>query len=115
MDKPRGRSDDMIIVNGVNVFPSQVEEALRDFEDTTPHYMIYLRKKGALDEAEIHIEISEKLFFDQMSKQKELMDKLTARFTSLLQIKPKIKIVEPRSLVRFEGKAKRVVDERKID
>ena len=114
MEKPQGRSDDMMIVNGVNVFPSQVEEALRAFEETTPHFMIYLRKRGALDEAEIHIEISEGLFFDKMSKQKELVDNITNRFTSLLQFKPKVKLVEPKTLVRFEGKARRVVDEREI-
>ncbi|MDR2869099.1 MAG: phenylacetate--CoA ligase [Deferribacteraceae bacterium] len=112
MDKPAGRTDDMFIVNGVNVFPSQVEDALRAFEEATPHFMIYLRKKGALDEVEIQLEVSEALFFDEMKKQKELLDNMTARFASLLQIKPKIKLVDPRSLQRFEGKAKRVVDER---
>ncbi len=112
MEKPTGRTDDMFIVNGVNVFPSQIEDALRAFEDATPHYMIYLRKKGALDEVELQLEISERLFFDEMRKQKELIDKLSNTITSFLQFKPKIKLVDPRSLQRFEGKARRVVDER---
>lgn len=112
MDKPTGRTDDMFIINGVNVFPSQIEDALKAFEDTTPHYMVYLRKKGALDDMEIHLEISESLFFDEMKRQKELLDDLQARFSSVLQLKPKIKFVEPRSLQRFEGKARRVIDER---
>ncbi|MDR0453529.1 MAG: phenylacetate--CoA ligase [Deferribacteraceae bacterium] len=112
MDKPTGRSDDMFIVNGVNVFPSQIEDALKFFEDTTPHFLVYLRKKGALDEVEIAIEVSDNLFFDKMKKQKELLDNIAAKFTSMLQFKPKVKLVEPRTLQRFEGKARRVIDER---
>ena len=112
MDKPVGRSDDMFIVNGINVFPSQIEEILKFFEDTTPHYMVYLRKKGALDEAEIALEVSDRLFFDEMKKQKALLDSIMAKFASVLQFRPKVKLVEPRTLQRFEGKAKRVIDER---
>ncbi|MGA1861494.1 phenylacetate--CoA ligase [Deferribacter thermophilus] len=112
MEKPSGRTDDMIIVNGVNVFPSQVEEALKEIEDTTPHFMIYVRKKGALDMMEIHLEVSENLFFDEMKRQKEVLDKITERLFNYLGIKPKVKLVEPKSLERFEGKAKRVIDER---
>lgn len=112
MEKPSGRTDDMIIVNGVNVFPSQVEEALKEIEDTTPHFMIYVRKKGALDMMEIHLEVSENLFFDEMKRQKEVLDKITEKLFNYLGIKPKVKLVEPKSLERFEGKAKRVIDER---
>ncbi|MGA1845788.1 phenylacetate--CoA ligase family protein [Deferribacter abyssi] len=112
MEKPSGRTDDMIIVNGVNIFPSQVEEALKEIEHTTPHFMIYVKKKGALDMMEIHLEVSENLFFDEMKRQKEILDQITDRLFNYLGIKPKVKLVEPKSLERFEGKAKRVVDER---
>lgn len=112
MEKPNGRTDDMFIVNGVNIFPSQIEEALSKIEYASNHYMIYLKKKGALDAMELHIEATEGLFFDEMKKQKELLEGLTARLTSILQIRPKIKLVEPKTLERFEGKAKRVIDQR---
>ncbi len=112
MAKPSGRTDDMLIVNGVNVFPSQVEEILTEFDHATPHYMIFLKKKGHLDQMEINLEISEHLFFDEMKKQKALLDSLTERMYTVLGIKPKIKFVEPRTIERFEGKASRVVDRR---
>lgn len=112
MDKPRGRTDDMIIVNGVNVFPSQVEEALRQFAGVTPHYMIYLKKRGALDAMEIKIETVDTIFFDEMKRQKVFLENLTDKLASILQIKPKVLLVMPHTLERFTGKAKRVVDER---
>ena len=114
MEKPRGRSDDMIIVNGVNIFPSQISEALEQVEAASPHYMVFVRKKGALDEMEIHIEINEDMFFDEMKKQRSLHEELIQKLQKILVIKPKIKLVEPKSLERFEGKAKRVVDEREF-
>jgi phenylacetate-CoA ligase len=112
MEKTSGRTDDMLIINGVNVFPSQVEEVLQEFDHATPHYMIFIKKKGHLDLMEINVEISEHLFFDEMKKQRELLENLTERMYTVLGIKPKLKLVEPRTIDRFEGKAKRVVDER---
>lgn len=114
MEKTFGRTDDMLIINGVNVFPSQVEEVLREFDEATPHYMIFIKKKGHLDLMEIDVEVSENLFFDEMKKQRELLEKMNERLFSVLGIKPKIKFVEPKTIVRFEGKAKRVVDERQF-
>lgn len=110
MDKPSGRTDDMVIVNGVNVFPTQIEEVLKQFDETTPHYMVFLKKKGKLDMLEIDIEMTENLFFDEMKKQKEILEMVTERMFNVLGIKPKIKFVEPKSIERFEGKAKRIVD-----
>ena len=112
MDKPKGRTDDMFIVNGVNIYPSQIEEALGNFSNVTPHYMIHLKKKGALDLMELHIETNDSMFFDEMKKQKVFLDTFTSKLTSILQIKPKVLLVEPKSIERFTGKAKRVVDER---
>lgn len=112
MDKPKGRTDDMIIVNGVNIFPTQVEEALSQFSDITPHYMIYLKKRGALDSMEIQIETVDAIFFDEMKRQKVFLENLTDKLASVLQIKPKVLLVMPHTLERFTGKAKRVIDER---
>jgi len=114
MEKPSGRTDDMLIINGVNVFPSQVEEALKEFDQATPHYIIIVKKKGHLDLMEIQLEISENLFFDEMKKQRELLEKMHERMFNVLGIKPKIKFVEPKTIERFEGKAKRVIDERQF-
>ncbi len=112
MDKPSGRTDDMLIINGVNVFPSQVEEVFNAFEHTTPHYMIFVKKKGYLDLMEIHLEVSESMFFDEMKKQRQWLENLNEKMFNVLGIKPKVKLVEPKSIERFEGKAKRVIDER---
>jgi phenylacetate-CoA ligase len=114
MDKPSGRTDDMLIVNGVNVFPSQVEEVFSGFDYTTPHYMIFIKKKGYLDLMEIHLEVSESMFFDEMKKQRQWLEQLNEKMFNVLGIKPKVKLVEPKTIKRFEGKAKRVVDERHL-
>jgi phenylacetate-CoA ligase len=114
MEKPQGRTDDMLIINGVNVFPSSVEEALSKVKGVSPHYMIFVRKKGALDAMEIKVEVTEDIFFDEMKKQRTLVEDLTSQFQKVLLLKPKVTLVSPRSLERFEGKAKRVVDERTI-
>jgi phenylacetate-CoA ligase len=115
MEKPRGRTDDMIIVNGVNIYPSTVAEVLDYVNGASPHFMMIVSKKGALDELEIQIEVSEALFFDEMKKQKQLLEELVGLFQKAILIKPKIKLVMPSSLERFEGKAKRVVDNRMAD
>lgn len=114
MEKPSGRTDDMLIINGVNVFPTQVEEVLKEFDQATPHYFIIVKKKGHLDLMEIQVEISENLFFDEMKKQRELLEKINERMFNVLGIKPKVKFVEPKTIERFEGKAKRVIDERQF-
>ncbi len=112
MAKPAGRTDDMVIINGVNLFPSQIEEALGEFTGISPHFMVHIKKRGYLDEMELHIETTDTIFFDEMRKQKEFVDNLTSRLASKLQMRPKVLLVMPNSLERFTGKAKRVIDER---
>jgi len=114
MEKVTGRTDDMIIFKGVNVYPSQIEEVLLDFEGVTPHYQIVLGRDGALDTMEILVEVNESIFFDEMKKQRIMVDKIYDSIRDTLGVSPKVKLVEPRSLERFKGKAKRVVDKREI-
>ena len=114
MEKVTGRTDDMIIFKGVNVYPSQVEEILFEFEGVTPHYQIVLGRDGALDTMEILVEVNESIFFDEMKKQSTMVEKIYDSIRSTLGISAKVRLVEPRSLQRFEGKAERVIDERKI-
>jgi phenylacetate-CoA ligase len=115
MDKVRGRSDDMLIVRGVNVFPSQVEQVLHEFEGVTPHYQIILSREEALDRMEVLVEVSGELFFDEMRKQKEMVDRMHRRLKDELGLSVALRLVEPNTLERFSGKAKRVLDRRKVD
>jgi phenylacetate-CoA ligase len=114
MSRITGRTDDMLIIRGVNVFPQQIETALFDVEGTEPHYQIVIDRKGALDETTVMVEVSEKIFFDEMKKQKELIDTIKKRLASELGISVDVKLVEKKTLERFEGKAKRVIDNRKF-
>jgi len=114
MKRISGRTDDMLIVRGVNVFPSQIEEILMKIEGTEPHYQIIVDRKKALDELEIWVEISENIFFDEMKKQKDMIDHIHRDISSNLGVSAKIKLVEPKSIERTTGKAKRVIDKRKI-
>ena len=114
MAKPSGRTDDMLIIRGVNIFPSQVEEALLEIEGASPHFQIVVDRKGHLDEMEVWVEASEHLFFDSMRKQKELLDRITDHLQQSLGIKVKVKLVEPKTLERTSGKAKRVIDRRDL-
>lgn len=114
MGRVMGRTDDMLIIKGVNVFPSQIESVLCAIEGTEPHYQIVVDRKGALDEVTVLVEVSEAIFFDEMKKQRELIDLITRRLTSELGISVEVKLVEKKTLERFEGKAKRVIDRRKI-
>jgi len=114
MSRVMGRTDDMLIIRGVNVFPSQIEAVLFEIEGTEPHYQIIIERTGALDDATVLVEASEKIFFDEMKKQKELIDTIRKRMASELGISVEVKLVEKKSLERFEGKAKRVIDNRKL-
>jgi len=114
MEKVTGRTDDMIIFKGVNVYPSQVEEILFEFEGVTPHYQIVLGRDGALDTMEILVEVNESIFFDEMKKQRTMIENIFDAIRSTLGVSPKVKLVEPRSLERYKGKAKRVIDEREL-
>ena len=114
MQRVTGRTDDMLIIRGVNVFPSQIESVLLEFGDTEPHYLLVVDRKGNLDILEIWVEISDRLFSDKIRYMEELEGKLRERIGSVLGIAARIKLVEPRTIPRSEGKAKRVVDRREL-
>lgn len=114
MNKVTGRSDDMIIVRGVNVFPTQVESVLLEIGETEPHYQLVVTRVGSLDMLEIQVEVSERMFSDKVKRLEELEKKIHAQVDSILGISAKIRLVEPKSIPRSEGKAKRVIDKREI-
>ncbi len=114
MNRVTGRTDDMLIIRGVNVFPSQIESVLFNIGDRiSPHYQIIVDRVGALDTFEIQIEISESYFSDEVGKLQALKKEIEHEMTSNLGISAKITLVSPNSLSRSEGKAKRIIDNRK--
>ena len=114
MQRVTGRTDDMLIIRGVNVFPSQIEHLLMKVEGVEPHYVIVVDKTGALDELEIKVEVSESLFSDEIKKLESLRKRIHEEVRSVLGITAKITLVEPRTIERGLGKAKRVIDVRDI-
>jgi phenylacetate-CoA ligase len=108
------RSDDMFIIRGVNVFPSQVEAGLLRVEGTLPHYQIVLTREKGLDEMEVQVEVTQAVFSDKVRALEELHKRLEAAIESVIGIRAKVTLVEPRTLARSEGKAKRVIDQRKL-
>jgi phenylacetate-CoA ligase len=113
MDKVCGRSDDMLIIRGVNVFPSQIEALLLEVEGVEPHYQVVVDRRGALDDIEVMVEVDEAIFSDEMKVMNALAEKIAARMRSTLGITAKITLVEPSSIERGAGKARRVIDKRK--
>jgi phenylacetate-CoA ligase len=109
------RSDDMLIIRGVNVFPSQIEAALLKVEKTLPHYQIIVRRDGDMDDMEIRIEVTAELFSDRVSEIERIAKRLSHAVESTTGIHAKIRLVEPQTLERSEGKARRVLDLRKLD
>lgn len=114
MHKVLGRSDDMVIIRGVNVFPSMVESVLLNIPGVEPHYLLIVDRKGNLDQLEVQVEVSEQLFSDEVRKLEELGAVIGKEMESALGINAKIRLVEPKSIERSEGKAKRVIDRRNI-
>ncbi len=114
MSRVAGRSDDMLIIRGVNVFPSQIEEALLRVEGTTPHYLIEVDRPGTLDRVRVQVEIRPELFSDRMDRMQALRERIAREIHGLAGIRAEVELVEPRSIERFAGKAKRVVDRRKL-
>lgn len=110
MAKVTGRTDDMLIIRGVNVFPSQIETVLAEMEGVQPQYLIIVTRRGYLDELEIQVELAPNWFTGKYKDLEELERRLTHRLQSVLLIRPKIKLLEPRSLERTVGKAVRVKD-----
>jgi len=113
MKKTMGRTDDMLIIRGVNVFPSQIEEVLFDIEGCEPHYRLVLETEGAMDVLEVHIEVTENIFFDEMKKQRAFLEHVEKCIHKVLGISVTVKLVEPNSIPRHEGKADRLIDNRK--
>lgn len=114
MERVSGRTDDMLIIRGVNVFPTQVESVLLEIGEVEPHYQLVVTRNGNLDELEILVELSEQLFSDKMSELDLLENKIKSRISSVLGISAKIRFVEPKTIPRSEGKAVRVIDKRNI-
>jgi len=113
ISKIQGRTDDMIIVRGINVFPSQIEHVLLGIEGTQPHYQLIVdRKSSKLDEVEIHVEVDEKLFSDEIKELRSLEAKIKHEIESVLSVNVTVKLVEPKTIERSEGKARRVIDKR---
>jgi phenylacetate-CoA ligase len=114
MQRILGRTDDMLIIKGVNVYPSQIEEVLFDIEGTKPHYQLLVEREGRLDKVTVLVEVSEAIFFDQMKKQRQMIELIKKRLATELGIGVEVKLVGEKSLERSEGKARRVVDKRKL-
>ena len=112
MEKTMGRSDDMLIIKGVNVFPTQIEEVLFQVEGCEPHYQLIVERQGTLDTLEVQIEVNENIFFDEMRKQRAFVEMLEKRLATNIGLHAKIKLVEPSVIPRHEGKANRIIDKR---
>ncbi len=113
ISKIKGRADDMIIIRGVNVFPSQIEGVLMEIEEAEPHYQLVIsREKGGLDQLEVRVEIGEKFFSDEIRRLEALENKIHDEIESVLGITTKVRLVEPKTIERSMGKAKRVIDMR---
>lgn len=110
MAKPHGRSDDMLIIRGVNVFPSQIETVLVEMAETEPHYELIVTREGALDSVEIKVELNEEFFSDEMKVMHELEMKIKNRLKNALGLSGKVTLVAPKTIERTVGKAKRVID-----
>jgi len=114
MERVSGRTDDMLIIRGVNVFPSQIESVLLEIGEVEPHYQLIVTREGILDNLEIRVEVSENMFSDKISNLEVLENNIKHRIASVLQISAKIKLVEPKTIPRSEGKSKRVIDNRNL-
>ena len=114
MSRVMGRTDDMLIIRGVNVFPSQVEEALLRVEGTAPHYKIEVDRPGTTDQITVHVEVVPEQFSDKMSQMQQLRDAIDREIQSVTGIRMQVNLVAPQTLERFAGKASRVVDRRQL-
>jgi phenylacetate-CoA ligase len=112
MSKVLGRTDDMLIIRGVNVYPSWVEKSLLEIDGIEPHYLIVVDKHGELDSLEVWVEVSEGVFSDDTRAMREFAEKVEAHLKSALNVRTNVSLKEPNSLERREGKAKRILDRR---
>ncbi len=114
MGRITGRSDDMIIVRGVNVFPSQIESVIVGIEGVAPHYMLVVGRENSSDTLEVQVELNQDMLSDTVSDIENLRNKISEQIKSVVGVSAKVTIVPPKTLPRFEGKAKRVIDNRKL-
>ncbi|MDR1102382.1 MAG: phenylacetate--CoA ligase [Tannerella sp.] len=114
MDRILGRSDDMLIIRGVNVFPSQIESVILELPEFEPHYLIIVDRVNNIDTFQVQVELRPEYYSDEMNRMLAIKNKVAARMQSVLGIQPDIRIVEPRTLERSQGKAKHVIDNRKL-
>ena len=110
MERITGRSDDMLIIRGVNVYPSQIEQVLLGIPMVAPHYQVVLTKRGSMDHVEVHVEVAPQFAFDEVRELERLQSRVKSEIQSALAVSIAVKLVEPKSIARSEGKAKRVVD-----
>ncbi|GAB4345436.1 MAG: phenylacetate--CoA ligase [Candidatus Abyssubacteria bacterium] len=113
MARVAGRTDDMLIIRGVNVFPSQIESVLVAIEEAEPHYQIIVSKDGVMDTLEVQVEVDQRLFSDEIKKLQQVERKIAHEINSMLGINVKVTLVQPKTIERSMGKAKRVIDMRK--
>ncbi len=114
IDRIMGRTDDMLIIRGVNVFPSQIEEVLVQIEEVAPHYQLIVNREHNLDVLTVMVEVNEKVFSDEIKGLEMIEKKIEQDIEDMLGISVRVKLVEPRTIERSEGKAKRIIDNRKI-
>ena len=115
MGRITGRTDDMLIIRGVNVFPSQIESVLLEIEETEPHYLIVVNRVNNIDSLEIWVEVNSRIFSDEIKGLEAVERKIQHEIHNVLGLTAAIKLVEPKTIERSEGKAKRVVDNRPKD
>lgn len=114
MSKVTGRTDDMLIIRGVNVFPTQIESVLLEMGETAPHYQLIVDRVGTLDNLEVWVEMTQALFSDEVKHIEDLEREIRKEIENTLGLSVKVRLVEPKSIERSEGKAKRVIDKRKL-
>jgi phenylacetate-CoA ligase len=114
MNRVSGRTDDMLIIRGVNVFPSQIESVLMEVEGVEPHYQLVVDREGNLDLLTVLVEVGELSFSDEVRRLQQLEKVIAKNIKEYLGVSAKVKLVEPKSIARSEGKAVRVIDNRKL-
>ncbi len=110
-----GRTDDMFIIRGINVFPSQIESVLLSFEEVEPHYLIEVDREGTLDRLSVQVEISPRFFTDRVGQLEDLRKRIAAELESVLSLSLEVTLMEPKSIARSEGKVQRVIDKRELN
>ena len=114
MGRVQGRSDDMLIIRGINVFPSQIESVIMEIDGIEPYYQLEVTREGRLDTLTVKVEVNEKVFSDEVKNLQNMERKLEKNIKEMLSVSAQVKLVEPKSIQRSEGKAVRVIDKRKI-